>query len=419
LRGSVLNNRRLRDYPRLFLISGVLVLFINVLLHQGWIGGLTGIMMSGDFISNYAGGIQYRTGIDQLYNPYVQEEIQAELIAPTVSAGFAPFISMPNVAWAYSLLTALPLAWAVFGWLLFSLCCMTTAVYLMQRWLVPLWLKRKGLSALQLAVIVCSSFAFIIGLQAGQTHTLTLLLVAGVVITSRNEKWVLSGVLAGLLIYKPQFALGFLILWLVWKRWDALVSFSIIAGLWVVIPLLQHGIEPFQAYLEFSDMLFLLPYAKESFPISIMATPYALLATLIPFQAVHYVQYLFIIGATVLTFALGAFAFRQRHLPAYERNASLVLAIFYPLLTLPHALLYDLLILVPAILLMAEHQQQAESLLRPVIATYIGLLFLPLVGIVFRAALTALIPIGLFLKQINSLWHFDRGSIAPPIDISN
>ena len=401
-----LNARRLRDYPRLFLISGGMVLFLNVLLHQGWLGGLTGIMLWGGVIANYAGGIQYHIDITQLYDPYLQELTQAALILPTISPGFAPFISMPNIAWAYSLLTAIPLTWAVGIWFIFSLACTAIAVKIMARWLVPDWLKSHGLTALQLAVLVCSNFAFIIGLQAGQTHMLTMLLVAGIVITSRREKWVLSGILAGLLIYKPQFAFGFLIVWFVWRRWDALVSFGITAGLWIGVPLLQHGIGPFLDYLEFTDMLLLLPYAGESFPVAIMATPYALLATLIPIQLVRPFQLLFTIGVLVLSVALGVFAFRQRQVPVDKRTASLVLAIFYPLLTMPHTLIYDLLILVPALLLIAQNQRQARALLGPLSFLYVGMLFLPLVGYALGVSLTALIPIGLFLTQIRTLWNW-------------
>lgn len=421
MRGPILTARRLRDYPRLFLISGVLVLLFNGLLNNGWLGGLTGILMWGDFISNYAGGIQYRTDITQLYDPYLQEQTQAALIAPTISPGFAPFISMPNVAWAYSLLTSLPLAWAVGLWLILSLGCMGAAVYMMARWLVPDWLKHQGLTMLQLAILVCSSFAFIIGFQAGQTHTLTLLLVVCIVIANRREKWVLSGILAGLLIYKPQFALGFLIVWLAWRRWDAIASFGITAGLWVGISLSQHGIGPFQDYLEFTDKILLLPYAGDSFPVAVMATPYALLATLIPFRLVRSFQFIFTIGVIILSVALGIFAYRQRRLPACKRSASLVLAIFYPLLTMPHTLLYDLLILVPAILLMVQDQPDARALLRPVIAGYMGLLFLPLVGYILRVSLVALIPIGLFLTRIKFLWNWDRNisnSGDPPIALS-
>ena len=405
---SLLNTKRRRDYPLLFLLSGLLVLALNVLLHRGWLGGLTGMMMWGDFIANFAGGIQYRADVSQLYDPYLQEQSQATLIAPTISTHFAPFISMPHVAWAYSLISPLPLAWAIGLELVLSLGCLAAAVILMQRFLVPGWLRTQGLTATQLGIILGSSLAFIIGLQAGQTHTLTLLLVTGIIVACRGKKWALAGILAGLLIYKPQFALGFLLVWLAWRRWDALLSFGLTAGLWVGVPLVQHGLGPFQAYLEFSEMLLMLPYARDNFPVAILSTPYALLASIVPLQAASVLRVLLATGVVVASAGLAWFAHRQRNAPAAGRDAALVLAVFFPLLVLPHALIYDLLILAPAILLLAENHPKPGSLLKPTIAIYLGTFLLPLAGYALHMALTALIPAGFFASQ----FRFFRQALA-------
>ncbi|MBN2148146.1 MAG: DUF2029 domain-containing protein [Anaerolineales bacterium] len=403
-RGPFLNAKRLRDYPRLFLISSWAIILLNILLRDGWIGGLTGIMMFGDFISYYAGGVLFRMDIAHLYDPMVQTEIQLGLVAPSQPPGFAPFISTPYVAMAYGALTGLPLPWALGLWAAFSVICAGGAVVLLQRFLIPEWLKKAGLSPGQMGMILASCFALVIGFQAGQNHTLTLLLVSAIVLATQREKWLLAGVLAGLLAYKPQFALGFLIIWLIWRQWKALLGFGLVAGAWAGLSLLIHGIEPYRHYLAFSELLLMLPYAKDSFPIAIMATPYALLATLIPPRFAPALQAAFSGLGVALALGLGIVAWRHRRLPVAQRNAALALAIFFPLLIMPHTLVYDLLILIPALFLLAEDAERGRRLLLPAALAYAGTLFLPLVGFALRLALTGLIPTLLFLSQVRRLW---------------
>ena len=94
---QLINSKRLRDYPRLFFIASWSVLIVNLLLHRGWIGGLTGIMIGGDFISNYSSGSLYLTDINLLYDPTAQLARQTSLIEPSQSSGFAPFISYQRI----------------------------------------------------------------------------------------------------------------------------------------------------------------------------------------------------------------------------------------------------------------------------------------------------------------------------------
>jgi hypothetical protein len=79
---SWLNQKRLRDYPRLILFGSGLVVFFNILFCQGWIGGLTGILMFGDFIDYYSAGIIYKNNVAQLYNPALQERYPIKAHCP-------------------------------------------------------------------------------------------------------------------------------------------------------------------------------------------------------------------------------------------------------------------------------------------------------------------------------------------------
>jgi hypothetical protein len=366
---------------------------------------LTGILLGGDFISYYAGGWLYRANIAHLYDPATQQAIMETLIAPSQSPGFAPFISTPAVALAYSPLTYLPLEAALILWSILMLVCLGAAAHLLYQYLVPIWLSRRGLSARQLAIVIAGSFAFVDGAQAGQNHALSLLLVTGAIIAIHKERWMLAGTLVAMLTYKPQYVIGFLVVWLVWQRWQALLAFGAVALLWQAVALAEHGIAPFIEYSAFARLLLYLPFAPEGFPVSIMATPYALAATLLPSSAAPILQGVTTTIGIGLAIGLGFIAWRARHGTIRARQAVLAAALLYPLLVSPHALLHDLVLLVPAFLLLVEHPNNRRPLLFLAITAYLGTLFLPLIGQPFKVALPAIIPLAFFLIQVKIIWQ--------------
>jgi hypothetical protein len=217
---GVLNPRRLRNYRRLILVASWSIVVLNVLLRRGWRGGL-GQIIGIDTVILYAAGQPYRTNSASLYDFPSQLALQRQLIAPTALPGSGPFSNPPFVAAAYALLTHLPVGWALGVWSVLMLGAAGVAAYLAYRFLTPRWLLDAGLTLSTLPIVVLSSFAFVEGFQAGQNHGLTLLLVTGICVATLTGRWYLAGALGGLLIYKPQFVLGFLLIWLIWRRWVA------------------------------------------------------------------------------------------------------------------------------------------------------------------------------------------------------
>lgn len=392
-----LNPKRLRDYPRLIFIASWLVLALNLLLHQGWVGGLTGIMIGGDFISNYSGGKLYQTDISHLYDPAVQQANQAALISPDQSPGFAPFISPPYVALSASWLTSIPLVDAFAGWEILNLICVLVSAYLLSNFFSSEWLSQDELSSFQLSIIILSSFAFVVGFFAGQSHGIILLLCVGIVLAMKREKWVAAGIIGSLLTYKPQFVLGFVILWLVWGWIKTLLSFGILTILWQIPIIFTHGLSPYLDYLKFTRSLLYLPYAKDSFPISIMATPYAFLSTLLPANYSQLIQILLLMILIGMAIFLAYIAYKAKKLPIGKRVFAISLALLFPLIVAPHTLIYDLLILVPAIILLAAIQELSASIKLIAVIIYISLLILPPVGFILKLALPGLIPLALLI----------------------
>jgi hypothetical protein len=405
---NFLNCKRLRDYPRLIFIASWSVLILNVLLHHGWIGGLTGIMIGGDFISNYSGGNLYMTNISLLYDPTAQQANQSALIAPNLSPGFAPFISPPNVALAASWLQFIPLTYAFIAWEFLNIICILISAYLLSKFVLPTWLQKKELSPFQVSIIILSSLATVIGLLAGQSHGIILLLVTGIILAMMNEKWVVAGILGSILIYKPQFILGFLFCWLVWGCFKTLLSFGILASIWQIPIIVFHRFTPYIEYINFAKSLLYLPYAKDSFPISIMATPYAFFATLFPINYVRIFQVLIILLGFVSIAFLVFVAYKARNTSMGKRYFSISMAVLLPLVIAPHTLIYDLLILVPAFVLLACIEDLTQQIKFLAVVFYLCLLFLPLIGYITKLALPGLIPLLFFCYLTFIYFHSVR-----------
>jgi hypothetical protein len=398
---------RLFGYPRLLLGCFSVVLLLNVLLGSGWMGGL-GQFIGVDFVCLYAAGWLYRFDTPHLYDLARQGELQAQLVQMD-PGGMTPFISPPYVALAYAALTPLPLVGAFVLWSASTLLCAAIATRLCVRSLAPAWLGDAGLTQLPLLVLVLSSLPFVEGLQVGQSHALTLLLMTGMAICTLSGRWGLAGALAGCMLYKPQFAIGFLILWVVWRRHAALLAFLGVASMWAGAVVASKGLAPFLGYLNFSDTLLRLPYL-EGFPAFLLVTPFGLMATLFPETGRPALEGLVKLLFPALALGLAAFAYRQRSEPSAERRESVVLALIFPLLASPHALLHDLLVLVPAFLLLAHDRARAPVLLRCAVAAYCGATLLPMLGTGPHVALVAVVPIAFLLVNVRSLlWPGRRG----------
>jgi len=405
--GALRKDRRLRDYPRLIGLALWAAWGLEVLFRQGWRSGL-GPILGSDFITLYAAGLLYRRSPAHLYDFEAQAQIQAALIAPTPYPGLNPFISPPYVAMAYGALTALPLLLAFGLWNGLTLGWALHAAWGLWH-MLPADRRPAGLSFAQMAVLVLSSFPFLAGWRVGQNHGLTLWLITGILLAQRAGRTGLAGLLAGGLLYKPQFVLGLLILWLAWRERRALLAFGVAAALWIGPSLWTGGLSLYRDYLDRSALLLALPW-QEGFPAFAMITPYGLLATLFPAVAQPALR----IGAVAALGLLGLGLFRAarplRGQP-FERQAPIwMLALLYPLLAAPYALIHDLLILAPVLVLWAA-VRPSQRLLHTAIAVYLGALFLPFLGALTHIALPALLPLGVFAAMI-------REGLIPPAEPS-
>lgn len=406
-----LSAERLKNYPRLMLLVVCLMMGANLLLHQGWVGGF-GQIIGHDYLVFYSTGMLYRTEPDRIYDFEAHNDMQQSLVHPTPLDSINPNSNPPYAAMAFSLLTALPLFWSFFAWTILTPLFAVLAV----RWIMPLVpekLARSGLNQTQLNIIVLSFFPFVEGWQVGQNHALTLLLTTGIVVSMFADRWTLAGIFAGSMLYKPQYVLGLLILFVVWRQYRALAAFTAVTITWAGSYLLLHGWTPYLTYLGVSSDLMQLPY-NPGFPAYLLLTPYGLLTTALPQTAWPFIAKLISLVGIGLAIALAAFAYRIRHRPLPDRAPAVVLALLYPVATAPYALLHDMLILVPGFILWSRYDG-SRRLLQIASGTYLCAFFVPLLAYQLKVALMALVTIGLVAEQIRwIIAHRDELFSLPP-----
>ncbi len=388
---TILNEKRLRDYPRLMLIATWMVLAANLLLHQGWIGAF-GQVIAGDFIMFYSTGTIYRAQPDLIYDYQTQAATQQALVAPTKLPGYNPYMNPPYVAPLYALLTFTALHWSLILWTLLTIASVFLSAYLLFR-IFPDGRGIPGLTYAQLVIISLSFFPFIEGLQAGQNHWMALLLVSGIVFSMFKEKWYLAGSLAGLLLYKPQFALGFIIVWLVWRKFKALAAFAVVAAAWGGLFALFNGFNLYRTYLQLSQVFMNLPYMP-GFPNYLLVTFYGLVTSIFPQGAQQVVNIISQVILLLSAIGVAWLAYRLRNAARREQIPAIVAALIFPLLATPYALLHDMVILIPAYVLWAVYAYSRRFVYTSV-AVYLGVFFLTLLGALTKIAWVSLITLGL------------------------
>jgi hypothetical protein len=386
-----LTRRRLIAYPWIVLAAlwGVLVVQpVAVAGLRSAFGPVVGI----DFIIAYTGGLLYRIDPTHLYDFASQLQLQRRLLYPTHLVGSGPFINPPFSALVFSWMTHTPPLPTFVCWSALQLLFVMLATRLAIRSLAPQWLRAAGLTNARLALVVFSAYPFVEGFIAGQMHGATLLVVTIICVSSLQEKDGLAGAAAGLLLYKPQFALGFVIIWIARQRWKSLLVMAIVGMTWAGTTVLSKGLALYAAYFSAVRQALRWPYAS-GFPRALMVTAYGLIASVVPreFLAPQLLANFITIG---LAGGLAWLAVRKTS----NWPVLIALAALFPLVATPYALTHDLLILVPVLVLLAHADSQ--NLLQLAVFAYVGSLAFMLLGLVFGIALAALLPAAIAARAV-------------------
>jgi hypothetical protein len=370
---------------------------MNLLFHNGWYGAM-GQIIGGDFLAQYSGGLLYRQNPDQLYDFDAQYNTQQAIVEPTSLWGVNVYTYPPYVALIHSFSTYLPYIPALLLRTILTIIFTLLAAHLTHQYLLPDHLSKSELTTRQIAILTFSFMPFIIGLQMGQNHGLTLFLVTGILAAVLWEKWLIAGILCGFLLYKPQFALGFLVIFLMWGQFKAIAMTALIALGWNAVVLLQNGSDLFLKYLQVTPQLMQLPYLEGAGG-EMQVTLYGLLISLLPQQYWTIVVNAYKLWLPCLLILLAFLAYQFRRRPIQERIPVLILAALFGLVAAPHSLVHELVIFVPVLTLCAW-MSDSRILLYLVISLYLGVLALIPLSYRLGIALLAVIPIGAFLTII-------------------
>jgi hypothetical protein len=186
----------------------------------------------------------------------------------------------------------------------------------------------------------------------------------------------------------------------VWKKYYAILTFILFSLIWNGIVLITKGLNPYLEYLNFIKNMVYLPYVKEGFPTSILATPYSLISSIITFKYSSLWNFIYYVFIFFLVVIFAFLAYKVRKIPISNRNLILSMALLLPLLITPYALLHDLLLLFPVFILLSIDHEGDKRLLLLAICVYIAMLILPMLGSNIKIALSGLIPTAVLIYWV-------------------
>lgn len=192
--------------------------------------------LGGDYPTFYAAGSIANTGDwDELYSPERQQAQQAGLIDD--EGGFLYFSYPPFVAALYGLLALPGYQWSFLIATVLMLLALAGAT-----WALSPWLRRTGLPAAALVVVALAFFPVLSAAVGGQNTALSILLFAVAARLDHDDRPVLAGLVAALLLFKPQFGVVIVPLAMVARRWRILAGWAMGAvALFVISTLLMGG----------------------------------------------------------------------------------------------------------------------------------------------------------------------------------
>lgn len=183
--------------PRLYAVT--LLIGVAIALPLGVLLSDPGERLGGDFLAFYAAGETVRdAGWDSLYDPAVQQLVQSRYL----DEGFLPFAYPPIVAIPYVVLSFLP-----FGVAYLVHAAFLTGVLALAVWLTSRLAGRPVDPVVGLAVALTFGPIYSSWL-GGQNTAIVMAIVAGVAILERRGASFLAGLVAALLMFKPQYGLA-------------------------------------------------------------------------------------------------------------------------------------------------------------------------------------------------------------------
>jgi alpha-1,2-mannosyltransferase len=368
-RGSWLTPKRLRAHGTILAVC--LWSFYAWNVATPGLRDRNGNLKGTDFLHLYALGslAAAHRGAD-LYDMNAQAALAAQRVPPAAGIRYLSLYP-PQVSIFFAPLSHCSYGWALILWwgcgaAIYGLCCYSV-------WRMCPRLRRYGGTV----VILAAAFpAFFHLIAWGQTSAIALACFTLAFFLLRDRREFLAGLVLGCLIFKPQLGVAAAIVFVATGAWKTVLAAALSAVAQLSGGILYFGIEPFRHWIR------MLWYVRAALPLlepklyqtHSLRTFWSML---LPWPGLALGLYLlsaaFVLGLTI------ACCRRSQALPLSLRYSALL---FASVLVAPHLTVYDLVILAPAFLLLADWiLAQPLTALTQRIGTLLYLTYmLPLIG---------------------------------------
>jgi alpha-1,2-mannosyltransferase len=334
-----LTSRRLRAHALLLAIA-VWGIYIWTIATPG-LRDRNGNLKGTDFLHFYTlGSLALAHRGDQLYDMQSQVSLAAERVPDARGIRYLPLYP-PQVSFLFAPLTALSYEWALALWwictaLIYGLCCY---------WI---WRSCPALcnfgGTVALAALAFPAFFHLIAW--GQTSAIALACFTAAFVLLRDEREFAAGLVLGCLIFKPQLALATATLFIFFGRWRLVAGAAFSAAAQIGVGVLYYGWRPFRTWLNtLWHVPALLPlFEPRPYETHSLRTFWSML---VPWSGVSLGLYAI---SVVIVLAWTIAIWKTRESFSLKFSALLLATV----LISPHLTVYDLVILAPAILLLAN-----------------------------------------------------------------
>ncbi len=337
--GAWLTSRRLRTHG-VILCLALWSLYIWTL----WTPGLrdrNGNFKGTDFLHFYTLGLVANTHRgDLLYDMDAQASLSVTHVEDAVGIRYLPLYP-PQVSLLFRSFAVLPYGWALACWwvccaILYGACC-----YLI--WRTCPNLREFG----SIIFILAAAFPGFFNLIAwGQTSAIALACFTAMFLALRASQTFWAGVALGCLIFKPQLGVAAAILFLGIGAWRVVAGALLSSALQMLVGVLYYGWAPARQWFITLGNVLSTPLLLEPRPYQThsLRTFWSMLVPSTSFASLLYVaSAIVVLGWTILLW--------RRSASLALRFSALLLA---TVLVAPHLTVYDLVILAPMFLLVAD-----------------------------------------------------------------
>jgi|SRR5580704_6890668 hypothetical protein len=294
-----------------------------------------------DFLHFYTLGslaLEHR-GVD-LYNIKAQSELAAQRVPAAAGIEYLPLYP-PQVSILFAPFARLPYPWALTFWLTLNGLIYGLCVYALWRACPNLRNYRRTVLILALAFP-----AFWHLIAWGQTSALALACFTVAFFALRAEREFLAGLAFGCLIFKPQLGVAAAVIFVDARRWKVIAGALLSASIQLAAAWVYYGPDSLRSWIQnLSRLPSLLPLLEPKlYQTHCLRTLWTML---LPWPRLALALY---VVTALLTLAVAARCW-QSSLSLSLRYSALLLA---TVLVAPHLTVYDLVILAPAFLLLAN-----------------------------------------------------------------